>query len=494
MKRLMMLFLVLVIAGCSTEPEPQAVLAEEHVLDAFGAIEEQRRYGTLDVLSEDIGGIEWLVFELEGIENDEHVMIQFIVYLFTEQNEEGNSYEAVLMERGWRDGEPVDHDFGYTGGIPWRVDHDAAEDFLDEFEANLEIYIEEVKSYTTDDGDTPYINHELKRGSFDRETITVWQETFENSLDGIREEPQPPVESIVIGGGDWESAMFHSAVAKFIIENGYDLSVDFRYMSTGMMLQALRDGSVHINMEMWGGNIAEFEDDLEEGFYEAVSVNYDDAYQGLYIPQYLADEYPGLQFVQDLPNYKHLFADPHIPSWNPEEDKAVVYGGPADWWITYFLQTKFQNATLYPQLVEHFIFRPVESTTLLNATIREAYENEEPFIAYNWEPSGIMGELDLVLLEDELDYDENSGAGNLPVHTVNVVVTASLKDEYPDIHDFLSHYETSAAITSSVLAYMALEDVSPQEAAEWWLYHNQEQWRHWVPEEVYNAVMDSLSD
>ena len=321
-------------------------------------------------------------------------------------------------------------------------------------------------------------------------TITIAACDLESDEDWDTE-----LETIVLGEGDWLSNEFHNQVAKFIIENGYEgYEVEVSVIDTPLLIQSLRGGSVHANLEMWSDNMPSYQDDLAEGYYEEVSINFDDNFQGLYIPQYLQDANPGLQTIQDLPDYKHLFPDPEISNWHEDSHKGIIIGGPSGWAVTDFLERKFSNEDLYPGLVEHFEFRTSESTTLLNTTLMSAYDNEEPWAGYHWEPTYIMGLLDMVLLEDDLDHDTDTGAGNPPPQNVTVVVTGGFGDEFPDLYAFLSNYETSSPITSDALAYMTEEEASSEETAKWWLAENTDIWGDWVPEEVFNNIMDALNE
>ncbi len=301
-------------------------------------------------------------------------------------------------------------------------------------------------------------------------------------------------EEITLGEGDWESNTLHNEIARVIIEEGYGIPVNVDIVDTPLLIQSLREGTIHAWLEVWTDNMPTYDDDLDAGHYEEVSVNYDDNYQGLYIPQYLADEHPGLRTVQDLPDYKHLFPDPEVTGWDPEIHEALVHGGPSGWAVTDFLQSKFSNEELYPELVEHFVFRPAESTTLLNTTLISAYEDEDPWVGYNWEPTWIMGQLDMFLLGDEHDYDPDTGAGMIPTQDVTVVVTAGFQEDYPGVYDFLSNYKTSAELTAEGLAYMQTEDASAEEAARWWLIEYEDLWSEWVSEAAYDAVIAALNE
>ncbi|MFW5894977.1 MAG: glycine betaine ABC transporter substrate-binding protein, partial [Bacillota bacterium] len=97
-------------------------------------------------------------------------------------------------------------------------------------------------------------------------------------------------------------------------------------------------------------------------------------------------------------------------------------------------------------------------------------------------------------LEDELEYDSDSGRGNPPAQDVKIVSNSDFSDEFPEVADFLRNYESSSESTSEALAYMREEEANPEETAHWWLRNNQDTWTEWVTEEVETAVLDAIED
>ncbi|MBU1094751.1 MAG: hypothetical protein KKH01_09870 [Firmicutes bacterium] len=298
-------------------------------------------------------------------------------------------------------------------------------------------------------------------------------------------------DTIVIGEGDWQSNQFYNQVAKYIIEEGYDNKVDVTVVDTPLLIQSLTDGSIQVNVETWSDNMPTYQSDIAAGNYTQIGVNFSDNYQGIYIPQYLADEYD-IEYIVDLVDHKELFADPEISNWNAETDKAVVYGGPSGWQVTEFLINKFTNTELYPELAANFELRPLESSALLDATLIDAYESSEPWVGYNWEPTAIMGTLDMVLLKDYFDYDITTGAGNMPTNDVTIVVTSGFQADYPEISEFLSKYATSSQVASDALSYMTENDMTATETAKWWLSENSDMWSLWVTADAKAKILAVL--
>jgi len=302
---------------------------------------------------------------------------------------------------------------------------------------------------------------------------------------------QYDTEEIVIGEGDWQSNEFYNQIAKVIIEEGYGKEVTITKVDTPLLVQSLKGQSIHVNTETWSDNIPTYYSDIEEGFYEELAVNFDDNIQGIFIPKYLADEYD-IEYIEDLVDHKELFPDPDTTGWDPDVHKALVYGGTDGWAVTEFLINKFNNYEVYPDLVENFNFRPIDSTAILNSILTNKYNNEEPWVGYNWMPTAIMGKLDMVMLKDEHPYDFEQGTGNPPTNNVTVVATKGFRDDYPEITAFLENFQTSSQVASDALAYMEENELSAAETAQWWLKNNVSYWEEWVNEDVVNKVLDAI--
>jgi glycine betaine/proline transport system substrate-binding protein len=291
-------------------------------------------------------------------------------------------------------------------------------------------------------------------------------------------------EEITFSEGDWDSNAFHNQVAKFIIENGYGVDVNIVLADTSIMVSALKAQNIDAALEIWSDNIPSYNNDLENNEYEQVSINFADNEQGLYIPAYLQEAYPGLVSVTDLLDYAHLFPDPE------GSDKSIIYGGPEGWAATIFLHDKMS----FYGLDELYNFKTIDSGATLSATLASAYAQEKPWVGYNWEPTWIMGLYEMVLLEDS-EYNPEDfamGKGAFPSVDVTVVVRNEFQADYPEIYEFLSNYKTTSALTSEALAYMQENSVEADVAAIWFLNNYKELWSQWLPEDIYNKVIDAL--
>ena len=231
-------------------------------------------------------------------------------------------------------------------------------------------------------------------------------------------------------------------------------------------------------------NITTYQEDLNAGKFTELGINFDDNYQGLYIPAYVAEKYPDLKNVKDLAKYPELFADPEDP------DKGVIYGGIPGWEATEIMQKKI-NAY---GLDEYYNYVVPGSTPALDSVITSAWDKKEPFVAYYWEPTWLMGKYDLVLLEDS-PYDAatyKDGIGACPAVTVTIAVSNEFAQSNPEFCDFLSKYHTGSQLISEGLAYMQDNKADHSEAARWLLAQHPELAEEWLTPDQEKTLAASL--
>jgi len=303
-------------------------------------------------------------------------------------------------------------------------------------------------------------------------------------------------ETITFADAGWESIRFHSYVAGIIMEEGYGgYSLDMVSGSTPVTLMGLRQGDIDVEMEMWTSNIVEiYNEALESGEVVELGVNFDDNAQGLYVPTYVIEGdaergiepmAPGLKTVKDLEDYWQVFEDEEDPS------KGRIYGAIPGWAVDEIMRTKVETYGLD----EYYNYFSPGSDTALSAAIVSSYQRGEPIVAYYWEPTWIMGMLDMTLLEDEPYSEElwnNGYACEFEAMEIAIAANAEFVKRNPELAEFLSKYSTTSQLTSEALAYMRENETDERAAAEWFLKNREEVWSQWVPEDVAQKVKNSL--
>ena len=143
---------------------------------------------------------------------------------------------------------------------------------------------------------------------------------------GFAELPVPLKSAIVFGDPNWNSSLLQTEIARHMVEHGYGYATE---KVPGTMLQALRDGDIHLLMEVWlPSQIEQWEAALSAGDIIDLGTSLGNHWQSAFvIPAYLQEQYPGLDHVEDLKQqqYKSLFSTAETGG------KARLVSCPVDW-------------------------------------------------------------------------------------------------------------------------------------------------------------------
>jgi len=303
--------------------------------------------------------------------------------------------------------------------------------------------------------------------------------------------------TIVLADPGWDSVRFHNGVAQTIIEEGYGYPTEVISGSTAATFLGLKEGDIDAYMEIWAANLGDtYYNPVKEGVIIETSINFNDNAQGIYVPTYMIEgdsergieaTTPDLKKVTDLKKYWEIFKDEEEPS------KGRIYGSPPGWKVDQILRMKLVSW----ELEDTFNYFSPGSDSALSAAIVGAYEKGKPIAAYYWEPTWVMGMLDMTLLEDEpysddLWTEEAGYACEFSAMDIAIAVNKDLPARAPEVVEFLKNYHTTSAMASSALAYMMENDVDTREAAEWFLKTREEVWTQWVPKDIADKVKEAI--
>ena len=299
------------------------------------------------------------------------------------------------------------------------------------------------------------------------------------------------IETIVFSDLNWSSAQIQNRIAQYIVEKGYGYPTDVVFGATLPLLQGLRRGDVHVNLEIWLPNIV-------EAWYEAVAngeaveigTSLGRDWQSAYvIPAYLQEQYPELDSIEDLKDerFKALFATPEtggkarlvscVIGWACEEVNAAQVEG-------YGLE-------------EHVHIITPGDGAALNADLYGAYEKGEPWLGYQWGTNDPALLLDLVRLEEPAYSEEcwsTTKACAYEDSTIVIAVHPDLLEAAPDVVEMLRAWGFRIGIYREVAAWLnENSDASTNDAALWWLNGNADIWRGWVTGEAAAAIEAALA-
>ncbi|ORE92573.1 glycine betaine-binding protein [Stappia sp. 22II-S9-Z10] len=304
---------------------------------------------------------------------------------------------------------------------------------------------------------------------------------------------------VVFGGLDYDSAAFHTAVAKTILEAGYGCETEVVPGTTLVLNTGMGRGDVDVLMEVWTANTAQaFLDAEAEGAVERLGATFPDATEGWFVPRYLVEgegaAAPGLKSVADLAAHADLFADPEEPGKG--RFLNCVIG-----WQCEVVNTKKLTAYGLDEIYNNV--RPGAGAALA-ATVESAVLREDPVLFYHWAPTWLLGKYDFVKLEeppfDQAVWDEMMEAETptqataYPETRVVIGANTEFTAAAPALREFFMAYGTTAAETSAALAYMRNEDATPDEAAAVFLKDHGDIWKSWVSADVAEKVSKSIAE
>lgn len=316
-----------------------------------------------------------------------------------------------------------------------------------------------------------------------------------NNNDATNDGDKP---KLVMADVSWDSVQVHNRVVGFILQHGYGYpEPEYTFGDSLPLLQGMARGDVDITMEVWQDNYAEpWEEIVEAGTAIDLGSIFQDAPQGWYVPTYMIKGdpergiepmAPDLKSVFDLPRYWELFKDPEVPN------KGRLHNSAPGWGCTMVNEIKFETY----ELGETFNLFNTGSDSALSTSMASAYEKGKPWVGYYWEPTWVMGQLDMTMLEeppyDPDVYNDNRGCA-FPAAKVIKGVLVDLQTTAPEAVDLVSKYETTLEQNNDFLAYMSENNADTQAAAIYFLKTYPNTWKSWMPEDVAQKVEQALEE
>ncbi len=303
-------------------------------------------------------------------------------------------------------------------------------------------------------------------------------------------------ETITIAEMTWLSASALAYVTDTILSEGYGCNTEIVPGDTvPTATSMLNKNEPHIAPELWISTAESIWNDMMEkgNVYKASDVFSEGGQEGWWIPDYVAEENPGLKAITDVKDYAHLFTEAATG------DEGRFYACPPGWGC------EIININLFKALEmdeEYELFSPGSGANL-KASIARKVTREEPILTYYWGPTAVIGRYNLVRLEMPA-YEpekfvcltdpncENPQLSDWKPGEVAVAVVSELKDKAPNVTAFLEKMTVPNDAINAVLAWGDEMSASPEETANYFFENYPEVWTQWVPEDVANKVKQSM--
>jgi glycine betaine/proline transport system substrate-binding protein len=221
--------------------------------------------------------------------------------------------------------------------------------------------------------------------------------------------------------GDWGVAMHawvgytaSAQVLSDVAREALNCNIEqLQLAEAGVTYDAMEAGSVDVIIEDWGGG--RWQEWVDRGAIQEVGTNGNVGLIGMFVPQWMCEEYPDITDGTKLNDYAELFVTPETG------DKGAWYEGPPGYTTigekiinAYDLDFQIINTGSEAALIEMFT---------------QAAENQEPGLGYFYEPQNFLAQVELCRINfpenDWSDPAEASGLTDYPQTPLVKLATTS---------------------------------------------------------------------
>ena len=285
---------------------------------------------------------------------------------------------------------------------------------------------------------------------------------------------------------DWASSAVVTAVAKFLMEQGYGCTVELVPSSTNPAIASVAEtNEPDILTELWVNAAPVYDRLAAEGKVEPLTdVLSDGGVEGWWIPTYLVEAHPELATLDGV-------------LANPELVGNRFHNCPDGWACKTVNSNLLRAAGTEEAGIETFVHGSGET---MATSIAAAFENEEPWFGYYWAPTSVLGKYPMTMVEtapfdaeihacNALDPCPNPQLSAYPNGKVLTVVTADFRESHPEVTELLRNVQFTNAQMGEVLAWQEDNSASADEAAVYFLTNYGDVWPNWLDD----AAREKLS-
>jgi len=314
--------------------------------------------------------------------------------------------------------------------------------------------------------------------------------------------------TIRLGDQSFESLSISNAVASFVLQHGYGRDVELVTSSTPVMQQALVQGDLDVQMEIYPHIVTAWWEQVQaEGTVVAFNAIMETSRRGFYVPRYVIEGdaargieavAPDLRTFEDLIDLAHLFPDPEDPT-RGQLISCIIGWACAD--------SVAVKAAAYGVDGAFNLLQP-GAAAAMDAAIVSAYRNGVPAVFYYWEPTWLVAELDLYQLEmdpwtpacEEVNAAAMVGGEvtdaarcAFPEPPVFIAANAAWAAQNPEISALFERMFIGIDRFGELSSWMNENGTEPPDAALHYLRTYPEEWAEWMPEDVAERVRQALA-
>ena len=280
---------------------------------------------------------------------------------------------------------------------------------------------------------------------------------------------------------DWASSQVVTAVASFLMEQGYGCEVQKVPSSTVPALTSLAEtGEPDILTEVWANSTPAYAGLLEEvKLIELTDVLSDGGVEARWIPAYLAESNP------ELTTWEGIMA-------NPAAVGGKFHDCPSGWACDIINNNNLTALGIEGTGLERFQHGSGET---LQTSIAAAYADQQPWLGYYWAPTAVLGKYPMVQVQvGEYNADAHTCNGDVdcadptfsayPAAKVTTAVSGAFMEREPEVAELLKNVSFTNAQMGEVLAWRLDNNASNEEAAVYFLTSYKDVWADWLNDEA----------
>lgn len=304
---------------------------------------------------------------------------------------------------------------------------------------------------------------------------------------------------VTIANMNWASAEVLANIDKIILEEGYGCDAELVAGDTNPTLTSMIEkGEPDVAPEAWVNAMRTVLDQAtDEGklHYASESLS-DGGVEGWWIPKYIADEHPEIKTVEDALAHPELFPHPDDAS------KGGLYNCPEGWGCRTNTTQMFKA---YDGPEHNFELVETGSAAGLDGSIAKAYENEDPWFGYYWAPTALLGKYEMVKLDFPAEFNKEEWDNCITKpdcadpkpnawtkSEVYTVVTDRFKQAGGPAYDYLTERSWPNSTVNKLLAWMADNQATGEDAAYHFLNESPDIWTKWVSEDAAEKVKTAV--
>ena len=274
--------------------------------------------------------------------------------------------------------------------------------------------------------------------------------------------------------GDWGVAMHawvgYTASAQVLTNVAESLGCNITQTTldeAGVTYDAMEAGSVDVIVEDWGGG--RWQEWVDRGAIKEVGSNGNVGLIGMFVPKWMADEYPDITDSANLNKYADLFKN------SESGDKGAWYEGPPGY-------TTIGEKLIAANDLNYKIISTGSEAALIEL-FSAADKNKTPALGYFYEPQNFLAKVPLARVNfpanDWTDAEKASGLTDYPQTQLQKLATTKLMESGSPFATLLTNFNWTNE-DQNMVALDIENGMTPEEAAQKWIDANKDKVDAWL--------------